>query len=400
MTRYELLRILKNKFTWIAVAVLAVYYVVMTVLNGINGVFSAVDTDKSVNLYLEQFDSTDREALLVTLTEKQRELQVIVFDPENPNAAYTEPGQYADTLMGDFIILSNATTRVQYLNEFSRRMIGTVNKAVRAKAAPNASAYTVAEQDKIISQYNRVRHFSLISAEGAEAWFHSQSNFFYFKQLLLLTILVIAVTGFLSERSHRMGGMAFSTYNGRSRLFAAKLLAVVAFAGAVMVVFTCFDIVIAAYSMGAKMLGEPIQTISEFTACPFSLTFLGYILVCNALLFLILLVIIGVAAAVCTVIRNGFAAMIVTALPFVAGIAVWVRFINREGGAVSLQKPRQWLPTMFIDPASYIRGFDCVNFLGLPIERVFLCIAVSVALILITTAIAVLRFGKPSCRKG
>lgn len=404
MIKFELLRMLKSRLVWVAAAVLVIYYVVITGFVAGGSMNSTRNTDKQINTYLAQFDEMDKDILIETLQNEALELTEFVFAPENADHIHTEKGQYGTTIMEDFVITVNAAETVQYLlRDYPEKMTETVNRSRETLSRLSENEYAAKEQQKIISQYNRVRHFKLRSGRAAATWLSMQNNYSYFGILLMLVILMLSAECFTCEYSRGMNGMVFAAPNGRLKLFLAKLSAMMIAAAAMVFVFAAADITISIYYMGAEMLGEPLQAISEFMGCPFSITILGYIAVKHILLLLMLFTVIGVSALACSFIKRGFAAMAVSVLPYAAGIFVWRNMIrNLDDVIVSerLSQLRLWMPVCFIDINYYFKKFDCVEFCGTPTERLTICIAVSVLIFTLTTILAASRYGKPGCLKG
>lgn len=404
MIGFELLRILKSRFIWISAAVLAIYYVVITGFIASGSMNSARNADKYINAYLAQYDENDKDILIETLQKEERELSEFVFAPENSNRVYAEKGRYGATFIEDYSISANAVETVKYLlRDYPEKMAETVNRSHAVISRLNENEYTVKEQQKIISQYNRVRHFELRSGKAAETWISMQGNYIYFGILLMIAILVISVECFTCEYSRKIDGMVFATPSGRLKMFLKKLLVMMIVAATTVFVYAAADIFTSIYYMGAEMLGEPLQAISKFQGCPFSITILGYIAAKHMLLLLLLFTAIGVSAFVCSFIKHGFAAMIVSVLPFAVGIFVWIYMLRRLNDvfvAERLSQLRLWLPICFIDVKYYFEKFDCVNFCGIPTERLMICIAISTLIFMLTTLLAASRYGKPDRLKG
>lgn len=404
MIRNELLRMLKSRIVWAALAMLAAYYTAMTVYVD-RGIPSARSRDAQINEYLARFDGADTDELITAARAEAEALSEIVFAPENADRIYAEAGQYGETLFADFIIVSAAASRAEYLyREFPERMIETVNRA--ARAAGQSDGYTAKEQQKVISQYNRGRRFTLTSGSGAAIWTTVPGEYTFFNFFLLLAILVISADCFTCGHARNMSGMIFATRNGRLKLFLAKLSALSIAAFGIMLIITLVDVAGAAGYMGAANLGEPVQAIKALSGCPFSLTILGYILVLHLLTLLLMLVVIGISAAVCSLLKNGFAAVTAGSLITAAGVAAWIyAVLSSRGDALTAEtyewyeRLRVWLPTCFLDGSRYFDKFDCINFLGAPTERLTVCVICSLAMLAATTAFAALRFGKPRGRK-
>lgn len=110
--------------------------------------------------------------------------------------------------------------------------------------------------------------------------------------------------------------------------------------------------------MGAEMLGEPLQSVSEFPGCPFSITILGYIAAKHMLLLFLLFTVIEVSALVCSFIKYGFAAAAVSVLPYMTGNFVWRNLLIQPGDVFVLERLSQlrlWLPVCFIDIDYYFK---------------------------------------------
>ncbi len=404
MIKFELLRMLKSRLVWVAAAVLVIYYVVITGFIAGGSMNSARNTDKQINTYLAQFDEMDKDVLIETLQNKALELTEFVFAPENADRIHTEKGHYGATLMEDFVITVNAAETVQYLlRDYPEKMTEIVNRSREAISRLSENEYAVKEQQKIISQYNRVRHFGLRSGKAAATWLSMQNNYSYFGILLMLVILMLSAECFTCEYSRGMNGMVFATPNGRLKLFLVKLSAMMIVAAATVFLYAAADIVTSIYYMGAEMLGEPLQAVSEFLGCPFSITILGYIAAKHMLLLFLLFTVIGVSALVCSFIKHGFAAAAVSVLPYMAGFFVWRNLLIHPDDVFvleSLSQLRLWMPVCFIDINYYFKKFDCVEFCGTPTERLTICIAVSVLIFTLTTILAASRYGKPGRLKG
>lgn len=395
---------LKSRLVWVAAAVLVIYYVVITGFIAGGSMNSARNTDKQTNIYLAQFDEMDKDVLIETLQNKALELTEFVFAPENADRIHTEKGRYGETLMEDFVITVNAAETVQYLlRDYPEKMTETVNRSREAISRLSDDKYAVKEQQKIISQYNRVRHFELRSGKAAATWLSMQNNYDYFGILLILAVLVLSAECFTCEHLLGMSGMVFAAPNGRLKLFLVKLSAMMIVAAAAVFLYAAADLFTSIYYMEAKTLGEPLQAVSEFLSCPFSITIFGYIAAKHILLFFLLFTVIGMSASVCSFIKNGFAAAAVSVLPYMAGIFMWRYLImHTDDVFVSerLSQLRLWLPVCFIDISYYFKKFDCVEFCGIPAERLTICIAVSVLIFTLTTILAASRYGKPGRLKG
>lgn len=280
---------------------------------------------------------------------------------------------------------------------------GNGKQKPRSAFAPERKRIRCKGTEKIITQYNRVRHFEIRSGRAAETWLSMQSNYIYFGTLLMLAILMISVECFTCEYSRNMDGMVFAAPNGRLKLFLAKLSAIMIAVSAIVLIYAAADVFTSIYYMGAEMLGEPIQRVSAFQGCPFSITIFGYIAAKHMLLLLLLFTAVGVSVFVCSFIKRGFAAMIISVLPFAAGIIVWIYMLRRLNDVFvseRLSQLRLWLPICFIDAKYYFEKFDCVNFGGIPTERLTVCAAVSMIIFAFTTIFAASRYGKPDRLKG
>lgn len=404
MIRFELLRMLKSRFVWISAAVLTIYYVVITGFITGGSMNSARNMDKRINTYLSQFDEKDDDTLIETLQNETSKLSEFVFEPENADRVYTEKGHYGETIMEDYSISANAAELARYLlRDYPQKMTETVNRSGEMLASPSQNEYTIKEHQKIIAQYNRVRHFELRSSQAAETWLSMQSNYIYLGALLMLAILMISAECFTCEYSRGMDRMVFAAPNGRLKLFFAKLLAVTITASAIVLIYAAADVFTSICYMGSEMLGEPLQRIPAFQGCPFSITIFGYIIVKHALLLLLLFTSVGVGAFVCSFIKRSFTAMTISVLPFAMGIFVWIYMLRRLNDVFvseRLSHLRLWLPICFIDVKYYFEKFDCVDFCGTPTERLTVCVAVSALIFVFTTMFAAFRYGKPDRLKG
>ena len=365
---------------------------------------SARNTDKNVNSYIAQFEEDDTVALIETLQNEAQSISEFVFAPENSDRIFTEKGRFGATLMEDYSISMDAAAMAQYLLlDYPEKMIETVNASRETLSRLNENEYAAKEQQKIISQYNRVRRFKLRSNEAAGTWLSMQSNYIYFGILLLLALIVISAECFTCEYSHGMNGMVFATPNGRLRLFLVKLLAMVIVAVTTVLLYAVAELFVSIYNMGAQTLGEPLQVISDFQGCPFSITIGGYIAAKHILLLLLLFAALGVSAFVCAFIKRGFPSMMISALPFAAGVFVWVYMLRRLNNVFvsqHLSTLRIWLPICFIDIKYYFEKFDCFDFFGIPTERFIVCAAVCVLIFVLTTMLAAVRYGKTARLKG
>lgn len=408
MVKFELSRLLKSKLVRIALFLLFALYIALTVYVT-KGMSETRKVDKQVNQYFSEFNENDSDSLLDVLEEKASALEDIVFLPENSERIYTEKGTYGDTLYSDYYIAISASAQAKYLyKDYPDKMIEVVNFSLRQIAQQeDANSYTVKENQKAVKLYNQVRNFQLISCHGMDSWYSASQQYRYFNIFLLLVILVISVDCFSYERNHSMAGFVFSTFNGRTKLFLSKLLTMLIFAVGIMLIITLSDFAIAFRFMGMDALMQPIQATSIFQSAPASITILGFMLAQHGLLLLLMCVIIGICAAVCTVIKNNFAAMIVSALPIAISIGVWTSAMqyNRNGSFNPMiyerfKALRTWLPICLTDSSHYFLEFDYFNLFGEPLNRLMLCVISSVIIFLVTVIFATSRFGKPKLLRG
>lgn len=410
MVYFELLRIFKSLLVKIALIVLALYYAFLTVVQiSHTDIGEIKELDSGINSYLADIDVSDPDEAVKKINKELDTLTETVMSPWNRDKVKTEAGKYGKTIFSDFIIVTHASERASYLLiQYPTSMIQTVlNRMEIIERMESPDAYAIREQEKAIAQYNRVRDFDLLGDRGISAWYDISNGYLFFYILLLFVVIVIGAACFTSEHACNMSKMTSSTRNGHGRLFFSKLAAMAVVTTGIVLVITAFDIAEVIYLAGTDILSQPIQTLKIYQGCPLYISVLGFLLLRRTLTLLLLFTVIGLCALVCSVLHNGFAAMLAAAVPVMISIFVWFSVSNYTVNDivdnelyVRYESLCVWNPICFLKVESYFTHFDCLNILGIPISRIGVCIILAVIFLALTIAFAALRYGKSTHVRG
>ncbi len=301
------------------------------------------------------------------------------------------PGNYADTAYGDWILLYHISQQVDYVQEtYASDMAQIVTEAY--SNLQNASTFYYKTYNEIcINTYNRVRNLDVISEDNAGNFLYAFEFYLLGMLLCLYAILLVCYSVGLEESGQLMQMIRASKY-GRRRLRLVKLAACALAVTAVMAVISVTEIVLGVvlFQMDIQVLGAAIQSISAYELCPLAISILGYLLLRNAFMLVLLFVVMALTWMLAGIIRSIPTSVVVLA------VSVWQIYDlpHRDTDGLIAQNTMNTLRTC--NPFAitifdeYFTSFDYANLFGVPVFRLWVCLGVCILVFLISMLVGML----------
>lgn len=432
MFRCEFKRILQSKIFIILLVLTLMYFVYLTVIwfnrSEINRIKkTSEETNSFIAESISQLDGQNNIQLHDGLEQELKELDAWIFtyinEHEDELHTYAEehdglwppmPPEYLEKQARWDIVYSSFHAMDYQYYEYPQLVQATLIKAFTAISSSQTSKYTVRLNQKAVDTYNIVKDFSLLDTSPLEYWMSKYTmayDIFYI--VLAIAFLFLATDVFCYENTKRLEGIVFTTKYGRKKLFSSKLISLLAIAFSVMLIFTVVDICLAYYCMGSQLINEPIQALSDYKSCVFNITILEFILCCNMLRYLVLVLVICVSAAISQLSRKVYISTVINIILMFCMFALFIHasrfevtdlsnFESEDFSAITtyygdrfvlFEKLRSLLPSCLTRPYLYFEKFDYINVANYPITRLTTCLTVTIALTLVFTVFAYFRFG-------
>lgn len=428
MLRFELKRIVKSRVFIILILLSLVYFAYLTVN------YFRYNND-SIKYYKESAEETN--AFLSEITADQNVVEDLLdsllrmrteLDNEYNALREQELGEYVlngydengepiysymlteeeKALHIRLFAVNDAIEIMDYqLREYPKLIGTTLKKAIILVNDSTQDSYTVKLNQKAIDKYNIVKEFSLIDGYTAGMWHEMYAvRYEYFYIFLVFVFLILSADVFCYERTRSLEGMVYTSKNGRGNLFSAKLFSLLSIAFVMMLVFTIVDVSIAYYIMGGQLMNEPLQVIKVYKSSTANITVLEFILCCSALRFSVLVLAIGLAAAVSQISRNVFVSIVADCLAMFSVFALYVyasgyeKFDAETGASLFdssrfalFEKLRGFLPSCLTSPMVYFEKFDYINIANYPFTRMTTCLTITIATAIVFILLAYIRYG-------
>lgn len=271
-------------------------------------------------------------------------------------------------------------------------------------ALQNNSKYRQRSAAQALHMYNRVRQLAVMDAklygEFIDGFYtHRMANFFL---LLILWMVCIASFSLGYEKHSGMELAVFSCRNGRNKLLLAKLGALSLTAAGLCLILFLTEIITGAVSYQIADFTIPLQSVSLYEYCPFSISLLGAIFVFNLMRFAAMLAIIG-CVAILNIGSRHFARTLALGTLLVGGggyvVLLWLARSLDASGVEVYNAVRAYVPLALLLPEEYLDHLDFINLFGFPVFRIWLCAAVAVAICVFGGLLSSRFYGKAARKR-
>ncbi len=196
--------------------------------------------------------------------------------------------------------------------------------------------------------------------------------------VLLLLVLAVLSPIFAREKECGMYQLIFTTKGGKSRAFRSKLGAALLMTFAMTFVYcvTIIAVTFARRDIPLSCLSQPVQAFPDLHLCPFGLSVGGLLFSHFLIRLCVCLLTVSVMFVFSAFVRGSFAVLGCSAAVIGALLGITTIF---ESFAHLLSKLGL---TALLDFTSYLKGYDTVNVMGVPVFKLTLAIVFTVLLII------------------
>ena len=340
------------------------------------------------------------------LSEYQQEKFIEAF--EDSLSGKEQNGIYCDTLKNDMLLVMNVISSSEYCSHFAEDMKNTVVTAIENMVLAENNGDKASEKyyDTMVEKYNKPKALrASYTASVGEFFdiFYSGFDARTFNVLLVLWTAFLVAYFIKLEKIHKTCDTIYSTKHGRLKLFKTKVLSLFAMV-VTMCLFICLtEICYGAFrlgflSYGKEIMSAPIQTLPEYQYCSMEISIIGYYALSNLLRLLALLSTASIALLISVRMPNLYSSAGLTSL--LLGGSVYVLLWNFYDSNTVSKVSRMLYPPSLVMPDRYFLGFDYDIIGGVLVNRMYLCVGISFAVLAIFTIASALIYERAWKQNG
>lgn len=399
---FELKKVTINKFFLVSTVLLFAYFFWF----GITGVYYTVENIKptvSEKVYdALKSGETDTDKLY----EYEESIALDVFNIElRPNLPV---GIYGETISDDYVAIESATEQVRYARSgYKSDMISMLRSLYTryTKAQEEENLYLAKYYNKAIEKYNveyDLRQMDSKSSYEFLALFHFNWESRVFSILFIMWAAFVTVYCLQAEKMNRCHEMVYCTVSGREKTFLRKTVALVILYTVMAVIFALIELIFGITAFRVKDFSAPIQSLQDFEYCTFGLNYLEFFLLINLMRLLAVLFAMGLAM-LCTIHAKSLTRPLVVGFGILALLCYMMVVLT---GLHGLEVEGYWayvrtfLPLSLSQPLLYFAKFDYANILGIPFNRLYVCILLFVLLTGVCLLVTCKNYGKAGSDNG
>lgn len=393
MYKYELKKIINNKFFIISTALLFLLFFYM-----ITQYESEIDFKANQKFY-SSLPKSVNEQTAKKINDKSNELLEIVFEENSQN----EKGEFSDTIMGDFVIYQKASSQFDYVfTDFKQDRIKLIEdfqsneKLAKSQNKKFESSY----YQKASEIYNNVITPEIVDSEAIDAYF----NFFHGKEyntfnglFFIIWVAFVSVYCYTGERNFKTNDIIYSCKNGREKLYFNKTLAIICIVFFVEFLFFTIEILLGIFKFKiSDYFFTPIQSVQSLKMCMYNFNIFESIVVMNAMKFLTSLFVVFVSGFFSVKAKNILRPLTLTFIFFI-GLSSLTLYLGSQTKYEMISKYnflRNFSPVALTDSLEYLKSYDFGNLFGTAHNRLFVCIIFTIIISLICMLISANLYGK------
>ena len=395
--RQEIKKIFSAKFIYVLLAILIAYF-------GLH-LYNAMSAEKSiyknagVKKLIEDVENSglSDEEKCEKLQEKKDEL----FQMDEGNDGQIK-GTYGENINDEISIYGQVSELANYLyKSFPTDRKNAIREAMyhvdeeQEKNTPNK--YVLRSNKLAISKYNRVVNLKLKIVGNQDEWYFFFNNTMW-DCAYVAFVVMITVRLFTMDEAEGTYQMIETCKLGKRRLFFNKLKAITFVSIIILTIQSIIELVYGITYNGLGNMNLPLQMFPEYEMCPFHISIAQFYLIKYLLKIFVSIYICVFTMFICSFLKKPLFANLISLLCMLGmlflTIAGYVFVHEADGGRVVTETNakfyalvRSVFPTGFFNLRYYFDSFDYVNFFGYPGNRLFLCIIVSIFVVIVGMAI-------------
>lgn len=402
MLFYELKKVTVNKFFLVSTALLFAYFFWFSI-TGVQFIKGSIKPEVSEKIYSDlNCGKTDTERLY----EYQQDIALDVFNVEQrPNLP---AGIYGETISDDWEAIENAIKQVRYVRSgYKSDMVSMIKRLYTryTNSQNDGNHYLEKYYYKAIEKYNvdyALRPMDSDSGFEFLALFHFNWESRVFSILFIMWTAFVTVYCLQSEKVCRCHEMVYSTSSGREKTFLRKTAALLIILIFIAIVFFIIELIFGITAFKIKEFSAPIQSLEEFKYCTFGVSYLGFFILINLMRLLSVIFTMGIAM-LCTIRAKSLTRPL--AVNFVLlGLLCYLMVVLTGLHGIKVEeywaKVRTFFPLALSQPQMYFTKFDYENILGMPVNRLFICVILFLIFTTVCLFITLKNYGKAGKHNG
>lgn len=324
--------------------------------------------------------------------------------------AFEVEGEYGANLMIDSFIYRAAYSTADYVYKtFPNNRTYLIEDAVynifEEENNSNPNKTTIRTNEIVIEKYNKVIELEMVATGSIEDTYRyfDDTTWEFAAVALFIMITVRILTMDFSSGTYRM---IFTSKKGQRRLFVRQYTSILLIVTVMAVIAALVQLIVGITYFNIGDLSAPIQIYSEYEFCPYVIslgTFLFIKLLCKLLFYY---TVVAITALVSVLFRKQLPSLAVSIIITLSPLIIlryfyqctteYIGGLSFEYRAYNLL--RTILPQGLLNIKGYFISFDYISLFGIPVNRLYLTIFISVFILITCFAISLIVYAKPRKR--